>query len=1104
MSRALHLYDPFDSELCLIGAPNDSALAQEITRVIHFLEHAPEVPLQDLAYTCALSARHMPSVIAVVATSVGDLRDRLALAHKKLVENAGRIRDKSGTYFFRDRLRPRGRIAFLFPGAVSFYPDMLRDLCLVFEECRSAFDELEEALQNCDTGSFSPSDYVFPPAACYRHDSDAFTANAFSESFIAVHAANTALFRLFDRMGVTPDGLVGFSGGDFAALDVAGVYGNLTRSKRIVFMREGYQMLNRLVDRDDLPACIMLTVLDASREIIDALIAAYPGRMALAFFHSPRQQSVALSPEILREVTEALHKAGAKTMTVPMDRPFSTPWCSKVLPPIKQFLSHWVRHVPKIPVYSCATAARLPSQPRGILHLTADQWTTPVRFDDTIRQMYADGFRIFIELGARGNMTNAIDETLKNQPHQAVAVNRIHRSGLVQLHHALGMLAAQGVQLDLTMLHHHRRQRVLDLDKPLSVTVRADHELHLSAKLPTLSVFAPSGELITAATTRAPAGQSKKALPASTDKRHLDFGADFPMLASADILDEQPGFVLEIAKIITLEDYPFLRDYALGTSQLSYANPTLKGLTLLSLISGLELMCEAARKLVPRRRVAQVDNLRSQRWVGFERGAVRLIIRAERVSWPDAQFAAVKVQLRDDSPNSAFTWPIIEATILLTAAGTVSHPIQPPPLTNPRPVNWSGHDIYPDRLFHGEGLRIVRHVDLWSEEGIDFEIEVPGRADAVRYTRIPLFSIWPRLMDGIVSSFSLWRSHERFAGAISMPFRARRIIFYASSFAEGARLRGYLRLISVTPRSHVADIQISDGNGNLLIHFRGWEELCERVPPEYHQFILRPSDKFLSRELPLSLLGNPATPVAASVVTDVPFKIFENNQELWLKTLAFVLLAPAEREEWLEMQGATSRRVEWLFGRATAKESVRRFLQKYHQARWTAADIPVWADDSGKPHPLGPWREHTSANIDLSIAHTSKLIVAAVAANARIGIDIEAIGRDLTEDFTKGVFTHEELELAAHTGEAPVAMLRFWCAKEAISKALGTGIRYSPKDLQIISIDPGTGLIQIELRGQWIEAFKQMKGRKNAIYSSLYEGHVFASCMLPSSVFEND
>jgi len=681
MSSALHLYDPFDSELCLIGAPNDTALADEVKRVAHFLEHAPDVPLQDLAYTCACSARRMPSVIAVVATSVPDLRDRLTLAHKKLVENASRIRDKSGTYFFRDRLCPRGRIAFLFPGAVSFYPDMLRDLCLVFEDCRSAFDELEEALQIRGAEGFSPSDYVFPPAACYRNEAGSFSSHAFSESLIAAHAANTALHRLFERMGVTPDGLVGFGGGDFAALDVAGVYGNLTRNKRIVFMREGYQMLSRLVDRDDLPACSMLTVLDAPRELVDALIASYPGRMAIAVFHSSRQQTVALSPEVLKEVTAALHKAGAKSMAVPMHRPFNTPWCSKVMPPIKQFLSHWVRHMPKIPIYSCANAARLPSQPRGILHVTADQWTSPIRFDDTIRQMYEDGFRVFIELGARGNMTSAIDEILKNQPHQAVAVNRIHRSGLVQLHHALGMLASQGVQLDLAMLHSHRRHRTLDLDKPQSVAVRAENELQLSAQLPSLTVFSPSGEFINAARPPLPE-EAKKVMPMINEKRRFDFGADFPMLANAEILDDHPGVLLEIAKTLVLEDYPFLRDYALGTSQLSYADTNLKGLTLLSLISGLEMMSEAARKLVPRRRVAQVDNLRAQRWVGFEHGALRVIIRAERISWPDSQYAAVRVQLRDDSPNSAFTWPIIEATVLLTSAGTISHAIQPPPLTN--------------------------------------------------------------------------------------------------------------------------------------------------------------------------------------------------------------------------------------------------------------------------------------------------------------------------------------------------------------------------------------------------------------------------------------
>ena len=378
MTGRRHLYDPFDCELCLVGAPDDTRLAEEVKRLIHFLEHAPDVSLQDVAYTCACSARSTPAVLAVVAASVADLRDRLAQAHKKLSENAGRIRDKSGTYFFRDRLCPRGRIAFLFPGAVSFYPDMLRDLCLVFEDCRSAFDELEEALQTRDTETFSPADYIFPPAACYRTDAGAFSAQAFSESFIAVHAANTALFRLFDRMGVAPDGLAGFSGGDFAALEVAGVYGNLSRNKRIVFMREGYQMLSRLAERDDLPACVMLSVIDAPRAMLDTLVEAYPGRLALAFFHSPRQQTIALSPSIQKEVTAVLHKAGVKTMTVPIDRPFNTPWCSKVLPPIKQFLAHWVRHVPKIPVYSCATAERLPAQPRAIQHLTADQWTSPI------------------------------------------------------------------------------------------------------------------------------------------------------------------------------------------------------------------------------------------------------------------------------------------------------------------------------------------------------------------------------------------------------------------------------------------------------------------------------------------------------------------------------------------------------------------------------------------------------------------------------------------------------------------------------------------------------------------------------------------------------
>jgi hypothetical protein len=35
-------------------------------------------------------------------------------------------------------------------------------------------------------------------------------------------------------------------------------------------MREGYQMLKRLSEREDLPTCTMLSVLDAPAELLDA------------------------------------------------------------------------------------------------------------------------------------------------------------------------------------------------------------------------------------------------------------------------------------------------------------------------------------------------------------------------------------------------------------------------------------------------------------------------------------------------------------------------------------------------------------------------------------------------------------------------------------------------------------------------------------------------------------------------------------------------------------------------------------------------------------------------------------------------------------------
>ena len=195
------------TELVLVSAADDAALAAEAARIVAYIDRVPDAPLADIAYTCSLS--HGDAVLALVVSSVHDLRARLASARDRIASGAARIRDKSGTYYFREHLigEGKGKLAFVYPGVMSYYPDMMRDIAILYPECRSAFDELEEALS--DDPEFTPSSFIFPPASYYRHDADIFSSGAYAQAFVASFSGCVALSRLMEAIGVTPDGVVG-------------------------------------------------------------------------------------------------------------------------------------------------------------------------------------------------------------------------------------------------------------------------------------------------------------------------------------------------------------------------------------------------------------------------------------------------------------------------------------------------------------------------------------------------------------------------------------------------------------------------------------------------------------------------------------------------------------------------------------------------------------------------------------------------------------------------------------------------------------------------------------------------------------------------------
>ena len=205
------------------------------------------------------------------------------------------------------------------------------------------------------------------------------------------------------------------------------------------------------------------------------------------------------------------------------------------------------------------------------------------------------------------------------------------------------------------------------------------------------------------------------------------------------------------------------------------------------------------------------------------------------------------------------------------------------------------------------------------------------------------------------------------------------------------------------------------------------------------------------------------------------------------------------------MKGSAARRTEWLFGRIAAKEAVRRYLRDFHQARWSYADVRIWPNENGKPQAIGAWGDNLSSKLDIAIAHTSQFVIALAASNARAGVDVESAARNLSEEFASGVFTPSELELAAGGGaDAARSLIRFWCAKEAVSKALGTGIRYSPREMTVVRYLADTGDIAVRLEGAWLEVFKAFRGRDIMVSSRIARDHVLAFCFIPASMFDEN
>jgi phosphopantetheinyl transferase len=108
----------------------------------------------------------------------------------------------------------------------------------------------------------------------------------------------------------------------------------------------------------------------------------------------------------------------------------------------------------------------MPQDSSSLRELAIEQWTKTVGFRETIDAMHQDGFRVFVDVGARGNLAGFVEDILRGKPSFAIAANLPRRSGLTQLNHLVASIFAQGVPLRTDYLYARRRPRAIDWSAP--------------------------------------------------------------------------------------------------------------------------------------------------------------------------------------------------------------------------------------------------------------------------------------------------------------------------------------------------------------------------------------------------------------------------------------------------------------------------------------------------------------------------------------------------------------------------------------------------------------------------------------------------------------